>query len=470
MSNEEKASASAAASDASVRVPTEANAETLGETNHQSILLKVDLRFLPMLCALFLFSFLDRSSLGNANIAGMPKELGLKSTQLNFALAIFFLSYGLLEVPSNILLKHVNPRYYIVFLAIVWGIITMCHGFIKNFQGLVAARVFLGLFEAGLMPACSYLMTLWYPRDKLALRVTIFFASTLLAGAFGGLLARGIMNLDGWIGISGWRWIFIIEGLMTVVVGIIAFFCLPESPAHAYFLTPTERTALTNYIKHDSGNESIPFSWSEVADAFKILHTWLSSFVVFSMAVAMYSFVFFLPKIILDFKATSATRAQLLSAPPYLFAILVLITAGYMSDRLKNRGWIIVTFMGIGCIGYIILLTSIKLAPRYVGTFFIASGLWSAMALSMGWITNNLLGQTRRAVGIAVQTTFVCAGGVVGSYIYRPKDAPAYREGHGVCLALVLAGMAVAAFQRWWLGRKNKKIVQEGEDKVLYLL
>jgi sugar phosphate permease len=457
--------------------PTESDTEAQAPINYGPILRKVDLNFLPMLCALFLMSFLDRATLGNAAIAGLPKELKFSKTgnDLNLALAIFFLSYGLLEIPSNILLKRVNARYYVVTLTVIWGIVTMCHGFVKNLSGLVVARVFLGIFEAGLMPACSYLMTLWYPREKLVFRVTIFFGSTLLAGAFGGLLARGIMNLDGagvGDGLSGWRWIFIIEGLMTIAVGVIAFFSLPESPDHARFLTPAEKTALVAHIRRNSGNETEAFSWGEVIATFRIPHVWLNSIMLFCLTTAAYSFVFFLPTIIRDFKASSVTKSQLLSVPPYMCALVFLIIAGFASDRLRTRGFIIIPFIGVAIVGYILILTAptTTLGPRYTATFLMVTGVWPTLALSMGWITNNVLGQTRRAVAIAVNTTAVCVGGVAGSYVYRPKDAPRYREGHAECIGLLVAAILLAGAQRWWLTVENRRMSAAGQEKVLYVL
>lgn len=202
-----------------------------------------------MLACLYLISQLDRANIGNAKIEGLDKDLGLSGVQYNICNSIFFVPYVLLEVPSNILLKKFSrPSIYLGILVTSWGIVMTCHGFVKNFPGLLVLRLILGSLEAGFYPGAVYLCTFWcksshvcptpwspakFASDmpkELATRISIFYCASSLSGAFSGLLAAGIAEMDGVGGYSGWQWIFILEGLLTIALGVMTFFLLVDSP------------------------------------------------------------------------------------------------------------------------------------------------------------------------------------------------------------------------------------------------
>lgn len=195
-----------------------------------------------MLSILYLISQLDRANIGNAKIEGMDKDLNLSGVQYNIALSLFFVPYILFEIPSNILLKRFSkPSIYLGSLVMSWGVIMMCHGFVKNFAGLMVVRMMLGVLEAGFYPGAVYLCTFWYMPKELATRISIFYCFSALSGAFSGLLAAGIAQMDGVAGYRGWQWIFILEGIMTVVLGAMCFFLLIDSPRLSHkWLSPAE--------------------------------------------------------------------------------------------------------------------------------------------------------------------------------------------------------------------------------------
>lgn len=192
---------------------------------------KVDIRLTPMLAVLYLIAHLDRSNIGNTKIEGIDVDLGINGIQWNIVLSLFFVPYILLEVPSNMLLKRFNrPSLYLGILVTTWGVIMTLHGVVENFGGLLALRLLLGIFEAGFFPAAVYLCSAWYmPRD-LASRIAWFYCMSAFSGAFSGLLAAAIAKMDGVAGYEGWRWIFLIEGIVTVVIGVMTFFCLIDTP------------------------------------------------------------------------------------------------------------------------------------------------------------------------------------------------------------------------------------------------
>jgi MFS family permease len=176
-------------------------------------------------------AFLDRVNIANARAFGLEADLGMtQTTQYNTALVIFFVPYILFEIPSNILLKYLSPRVWLSICCIGFGVVTVCQGFVQNYSGLLATRFFLGVFECVMFPGCFYVIGSWYRRHEAQKRFSLFFSSTSLAGAFGGLLASAIGKMDFLRGYRGWRWIFIIEGVVTVLIGVVFLFTFPSFP------------------------------------------------------------------------------------------------------------------------------------------------------------------------------------------------------------------------------------------------
>ena len=233
------------------------------------LLRKTDLRVMPMLFVVYIVAFLDRYvlitpfkwtiptvdrvNISNALTMGLPADLGLTGQQPNVALTVFFVPYIIFEIPSNILMKRFNPHIWLSGCILCFGIVMVCQGFVQTYSGLIATRFFLGLTEAGIFPGSFYLISFWYKQEEAQRRFTVYWSSTICAGAFGGLLATAIANMDGFRGLSNWRWVFILEGIATILVGITAFFCITDFPREAKWLSPGER----EFLLHKTGaNES----------------------------------------------------------------------------------------------------------------------------------------------------------------------------------------------------------------------
>lgn len=174
----------------------------------------------------------------------MPRELGLTGQQPNISLAVFFVPYIVFEIPSNLLMKRLSPHVWLSLCVLGFGVTELCQGFIQGYGGLLATRFFLGLFEAGIFPGSFYLISFWYRRDESQKRFTVYFCSVILASAFGGLLASAIANMDGVRGKSNWRWIFILEGVLTILVAAVSFFCVSDFPHEASWLSEREKQAV----------------------------------------------------------------------------------------------------------------------------------------------------------------------------------------------------------------------------------
>ncbi|KZV96950.1 MFS general substrate transporter [Exidia glandulosa HHB12029] len=421
------------------------------------LLRKVDLNVLPIVTLMYLMSFLDRGNIGNAKIAGLPEDLGLSSKQYSIAASMMYVSYVTCEIPSNLLLKKLTPSKWLPTICLLWGIVTVTTGLVHNYPSLVAVRLLLGFVESGLFPGMAFYLTLWYPRHSLFFRFGLFFSAATLAGAFGGLLARGLVALGGQAGLAGWRWIFIIEGLLTCTVALAAYFLLPNSPNHARFFTEFEKDALTSVLEEDSAMEDHSFSWSEVRAAFLMPQVWISAVLCISIALPTFSFALFIPSIIsqLGFKDSTA---QLLTVPPYALGFVCTVGIAALSDWMKHRAAFLLGTCLVGMAGYILLMCAENSNVRYGGTFLAASGVFAGSALNIPWLSNNVRGHARRASASAFQLAVGQIGGVVGAYIYPDSSAPRYVMGHAIATGSLGIGALATLAQWWYLRRANAKL------------
>lgn len=218
---------------------------------------KIDLRLLPMIILMYIMNYLDRNNIAAARLAGLEDELGLTSTQYLTALSILFVGYILMQLPSNLFLNKIGkPAIYLPSVMIGWGIISGATAGVQSYGGLIAVRFCLGFIEAAYFPGCLFCLSSWYTRKELGFRTAMLFSGSLLSGAFSGLISAGITNgLDGAKGLRAWRWLFIIEGAITVIIAFAAFFILPNFPRTTTWLTEEERHLATWRLEEDIGED-----------------------------------------------------------------------------------------------------------------------------------------------------------------------------------------------------------------------
>ncbi|KAJ5594584.1 uncharacterized protein N7459_000792 [Penicillium hispanicum] len=423
-----------------------------GDEAHQQeltrrILLKLDLWTLPMLAVLFLCSFLDRTNVGNAKIIGLEKDIRITDHQYDIGLTVFYLTYICSELPSNLVLKKASPKIWLPLLTAVWGIITMCLGFVKNYAEFVAVRAILGIAEGGLLPGMVLYLSTFYRRGDLALRIGLFYTAASLSGAFGGLLARGLAEIGPRGGLEGWRWIFIIEGLLTFICGVLSYIVLPNTLESASFLTADEkefgraRLMLDNPRAPDGtlASEQDSFRWSEVARGVLDLQVWLSATAYFAILSGLYSFGLFLPTIIenLGF-AKDANEVQLWSVIPYAVAAVLTVLVAFVSDRLHLRGIIMLVTLPIAIIGYAVIANIDSPRVQYGMTFLMATGQYASVPCILVWMSNNSAGHYKRATTSALQLAIANCGGFVATFNYPSHDGPQFHRGHTIILGLLV--------------------------------
>ncbi|ESK95026.1 mfs transporter [Moniliophthora roreri MCA 2997] len=427
-------------------------------TGDRRLLRKVDLRLLPILTLLYLLSFLDRTNVGNARIIGLADDLKLSPPAYNTSLALYFVAYVIFEVPANIILKRFNPQLWLPTLALLWGIVSVCQGLVTNQAGLLGIRFLLGVTEAGLFPGVIYVFSVYYRRGERSARVAIFFGGAALAGAFGGILAFAIGKMEGIDGKRGWAWIFILEGLLTVVVAFSAYFLVPTWSYKAKFLTEPERERLLMRLRADSdAANKEEFDWLFVKQAVKDHLVWGYAFLFHGFAFVLYSLSLFMPTIIAGLGFES-WQAQLMTVPPNTLAVISIAIATWASIKYNQRAVIIIISAFIAIIGYIILLAAKTSGAQYLGVHFAAAGVYTGTALLLSWPGENVSGQTKRAVAVAMQITIGDIGAIAGVLIYRPEfSRNRYRKPHIIAIGYLLFAAAVSTYLWLRMSRENAR-------------
>ncbi|GAA6024865.1 hypothetical protein JCM10207_003160 [Rhodosporidiobolus poonsookiae] len=431
----------------------------------------IDMRVLSVLTVLYLAAYIDRSNIGNAALFGLKEELGLSSSHYNNALMSFFFTYALFDIPSTIFLKRFGPATYIALAMTAFGIITIATGFVKDIGGLVTCRVLLGVFESGLFPGVVYILSSWYTKYELQTRIAIFFGGASASGAFAGLLAYAIANLDGKLGHRAWHYIFWIEGGATTLLGLTCYFYVSDTPEKARWLKPDERRYLTLRLKYSSGNiaNTSHFEWKYVKQALSDWKGWCGCLLFLCQCIPVYGLSYTMPTIVKNL-GFSAARAQGITAPPYIFAALFTIAVSILSDRYKKRWTFLAGAYALGLVGYVILVTTAGknhlTGVTLFGIFLTASGMYACTPPTMAWIANNTEGQTKRAVTLAIVPTIGQLGGVIGSQIYLSYQAPKYPVGFGVSMAAAGLGIVTTVAMRFAFSRTNARRGQISEEEV----
>ncbi|KAH6644749.1 major facilitator superfamily domain-containing protein [Boeremia exigua] len=432
--------------------------DALDPAEVKTLLWRLDIHILPILALLFLCSFIDRTNVGNAKILGLEKDLGMDDSQYAIGLCVFYATYIASELPSNLVLKKVSPRVWLPALTAVWGILTMCLGFVTGFSSFVAVRALLGIAEGGLLPGMVLYLSHFYKRTELALRIGIFYTAASLSGAFGGLLARGLNAIGPAGGLEGWRWIFIIEGILTFLVGVSSAIFLPNSIESAGFLSVSEKQCSRIRLNTSAVHES--FSWAEVRRGVFNLQVWLSATAYFCILCGLYSFGLFLPTIVKGGFSTDPNQAQLWTVIPYAVAAAFTVVAAFVSDRIALRGPVMLVTLPIAIIGYAVISVTTNPKVQYGMTFMMATGMYASVPCILSWNSNNSAGHYKRATTTALQLAIANSGGFVASFVYPKSEGPNFHKSHQIMLGLLCAAWVLIAANVAWVAKLNR-------DKVL---
>lgn len=345
-------------------------------------------------------------------------------------------------------------------------------GFVNSYGALVALRFLLGIFEAGVLPGIIYVTSMYYKRHEYQKRMSFFFCSTVVAGAFGGLLAYAIAKLGGRAGLAAWRWIFIIEGGATSLLAIAAAFLVIDWPEQTRYLNAEEKELLRRRLAADVGDACRmdtlnKFAYRRIYRDWKI---WLGATIYMGVGVAGYSGVFFLPTILNEF-GWEAEEAQVRTIPVYAFAAGMMLLGAWASDRLKHRYGFIVFGASLTTIGYGMLLNQEGHSRDYKfgAVFLVFGGAYMITPMALAWMQNNLSGHWKRAFGSSIQVTIGNFAGIIGSNVFLRNESPHYTSGYSTALATMWLAVVCATVMCYFMWRENKKRAAGERDERLSL-
>ncbi|KAL4881662.1 major facilitator superfamily domain-containing protein [Aspergillus karnatakaensis] len=433
---------------------TEENDSALG----RRVTRKIDFRLVPMLCALYLTAYLDRTNIGNARLLGLEDELGMPSNGYNTAVWVFYLTFVLMEVPSNLLMTHskIPPNYWLGVSMTLLGIVTMCQGFAKSPGPLYACRAIMGVFEGSLGPAAALMMGAYYRKHEFAIRYTCFTTSALVGASFSSFLAYAINFMDGTQGISSWRWIFILEGLFNIAVALCTFFVLPRFPAESSFLTSAEKEHLLDRLNSERGDEAEDLQGQPWRSIFFNWQTWINIIAYFGADMSAAAISQFSPTI-LNQLGWTANQANLRNVPIWLVGAVIALSTSLISGKLQIRFPFIIAAGTLCMIGWSIQLAQAGTpGVRYFALYFIATGGFIQMPLLVSWLSANTVGRPRKAVAHALQIGFGNSANFVSANVFIKEERPTYPTGFTAGLAVTVIGMVAACVLEFTLWRMNR--------------
>ncbi|KAJ2899554.1 putative transporter [Zalerion maritima] len=422
---------------------------------------KLDWKLIPWLCWLYLLSFLDRTNIGNAKISGLEEDLDLDATKFNASLTIFFASYAICEPLTNVLLKKFRPSVFIPIIMILWGVSLTSMGFVKSWASLMVTRFLLGVTEAGLFPGVTYYFSCWYLRSELGIRMAIFFSAAAIAGSFGGCLAAAISRMDGLGNLAGWSWIFVLEGLLTIVFGVISFWMIQDFPVDSKFLSHDDKARVLRRLtvdkQHSAHHEE--FKWEYLWQSLKDWKMWLGMVIFGGVDMPLYAFAIFLPSIIdeLGFRSNEEEGtvfvSQLMTVPPYVAGAIATVLVGWIADKYRSRGILNIVCSAIAIVGFILFLVTDDVRARYTGTFLAAIGIYPCVPNTVSWTANNIEGVYKRGIVLGFVVGWGNMNGVASSNVYSGD----FRTGHIACLSFLCLLFFASIIQTLCLANENKR-------------
>ncbi|RDW69536.1 hypothetical protein BP6252_08556 [Coleophoma cylindrospora] len=428
----------------------------------RAVVRKFDRRLVLFVALLYMLSFLDRSNIGNARIAGLAKDLHLDSSKYEWVLTSFYIAYVLFEWMS-ILWKLVPAHIYVTMIVLSWGVVASLQSCATSFGGLLVLRFLLGIGEAG-FTGIPYYLSFFFKREELALRTGIFIAAAPLATSFASTLAWIILKLGKHSPIASWRLLFLVEGCPSIFIAVLAWRVIPDGPAKATYLTKREKKVARLRLRKQSemadasGSRSITFR--EVVQTILDPKSYLTAFMFFCTNMAFSSMPVFLPTIIHEM-GHGALMSQALSAPPFLASFVGVIITAWFSDRLQNRSLFICIHASLSAVGYSLMaLAGIQgwgIWWRYAAIFPATIGFFSVITIIIAWTINNQESASKQGVGFAILQVIGQLGPFVGTRLYPRSDAPLYTRGMSVCAAAMVVVVILALVLRLYLTRKNKQ-------------
>ncbi|KAF8892997.1 MFS general substrate transporter [Infundibulicybe gibba] len=444
------------------------------EEEERAVKRKIDNTVLPLVICSYVFNQFDRTNIGNAHVIKAFNDNFeiTNNDKWTLALSIFYVGYCLLEMPANVLQRHIGANRFFFLSLTFWGLSSLSVVYAKGYASLLVLRVLMGIGEAGYYAGMIYYLSFWYKRHELAMRISLCMTGTL-PGAIGGLIAFGLVRAHTSL-LSGWQFLFLIEAIPTLIMGVMILFFLPSFPFSATFLTHRERAIAQARLNRDHRPQSHGgmSGWAGFKAVVSDLNAWLFMLIYASFNVGVATVSYFLPTLIKNL-GFSSINAQGLTVAPYFVGWFMVFFQAWHSDRTRDRGWHIMLSCAISFVGYVILATSVQknVGAAYFALFLVVGGNYSLFPLVMSWAANAFSPTSKRGVGTAFIVSISNCVSVGSPQIYfDPNDD--YRKGHAISAGCMLLSFLAAFALRMrlsMLNERNRKrrvaLLQEGEKE-----
>jgi MFS transporter, ACS family, tartrate transporter len=424
--------------------PPAADAGALG----RAVILKVTRRLLPFLLLLYVVAYIDRVNIGFAALQ-MNDDLGLSASMYGFGAGIFFVGYALFEVPSNLILARVGARIWITRIMITWGVVSVAMMWVHSPASFYVLRFLLGVAEAGFFPGIIYYLCDWFPQQQRARAVSWFMAAIPLSIVVGGPLAGLLLGLDGRLGLAGWQWLFIVEGLPAVILGFVVFFYLDDKPEDARWLHPDEKAWLVREIRSEQ-QRARDLHRVGIGATFAHPVVWALGFINLVLQTGSYGLALWVPQILKGFGGLSDLEVGLVSAIPFAFAAVGMVLIGRSSDRTGERFGHLVATLVVAAAGF--AASALVKSPLPALVLLTVTAVGDLGGRGPFWaLPSRFLAGSASAAGIAFINVFGAVGGFVGpNLIGLMKDVTSdYTGGLLLLSGIVFAGaIATLALRR----------------------
>ncbi|KAK4098439.1 MFS general substrate transporter [Parathielavia hyrcaniae] len=416
---------------------------------------------------LYIMNYLDRNNIAAARLKGLQDDLNLSYNEYATCLSILYVGYILMQVPSNMAINLVSrPSIYISCSMLLWGLVSTLSGIVTGFGGMVAIRFFLGFVEATFLPGALLILSKWYTRRELTTRNALLFCGNLISNAFSALVGAGVLsNMQGVLGHAAWRWLFFIEGAATMAIAIVAVFILPDLPHNTRGFTEEERYVAQLRMTEDVGiadSDEGQTVFTGLVMALKDPKVYLMMFTLTAYVVGL-SFNAFFPTLTGTLGFTYVPTL-LMSAPPWVFACLISLANAWHSDRTQDKFWHITLPILLGLAGFVISMSTLNTAARYLALFLQASS-YAGFIVFYSWISSSFpRPPAKRAVAIAMINAFSQLGNVAGSYVWNLSE-DGFRKSYGIVTAMFGVTVVGCAVFRMVLVRMNRRLAEEEEER-----
>ncbi|KAL5043164.1 hypothetical protein BDW71DRAFT_128397 [Aspergillus fruticulosus] len=433
---------------------------------------KTDLRLCSIAGILCSLNLLDSGILASASVTTLLSDLDLQGQRYSVSIFIFTVASIVFQLPCTVAVRYIGPRLWFASTTFFFGLITLCTAFVQTWRQMIAVRILLGISMSGIYPGLTYLVSTWYTRREQQLRFAFLQSGEVAALATGYIVNYGLNQLHGKAGLEGWRWMYLVQGLITCVIGIVTYWWMVDFPENArksfYFLKETEAKIAVQRIQADRGDVVLdPFEWRKVLANFADPKLYGFACMYFCLNIVSTALNYFLPQIIESGLGFSSNESILLSTPPYYWAVLPVLLTSLIGDTFRIRGPLIASNALCLIAGYLMfgLPSSTQVTVRYIGTFLATGAYVSNWAALNAFMANNVVGQWKRVTTAAAVAACNGLGSIAGSYIVRQSEAPEYQTAVWVSigshiLMIAIVGMFAVGFYIQNTRQKNGQVLQ----------